>query len=128
MLSVRLKSTTLKGVVLPVSFQAATLDNTSVFYKIIRNTTLNGTWVDMPDTNAFTQYNYTSTGEISGGIVLESGFIVSGSTSHIVMPPLANYQIGRSSLGTVSDTITIAIAATNANKNGVASLTWIEQR
>lgn len=127
-LSVRLKSTTLKGVVLPITFQAATLDNTSVFYKVIRNTTLNGTWVDMPDTNAFTQYNYTATGEISGGIVLESGFIVSGSTSHITMPPLANYQLGRSSLGTVSDTITIAIAATTSNKNGIASLTWIEQR
>ena len=127
-LSVRLKSTTLKGVVLPISFQAATLDNTSVYYKIIRNTTLNGTWVDMPDTNAFTQYNYTSTGAISGGIVLESGFIVSGSTSIITMPSLANYQLGRSVLGTVSDTITIAIAATNANKDGVASLTWIEQR
>lgn len=127
-LSVRLKSTTLKGVVLPITFQAATLDNTSVFYKVIRNTTLNGTWVDMPDANAFTQYNYTATGEISGGIVLESGFIVSGSTSHITMPPLANYQLGRSSLGTVSDTITIAIAATTSNKNGIASLTWIEQR
>ena len=127
-LSVRLKSTTLKGVVLPISFQAATLDNTSVYYKIIRNTTLNGTWVDMPDTNAFTQYNYTSTGAISGGIVLESGFIVSGSTSIITMPSLANYQLGRSVLGTVSDTVTIAIAAVNANKDGVASLTWIEQR
>ena len=127
-LSVRLKSTTLKGVVLPISFQAATLDNTSVYYKIIRNTTLNGTWVNMPDANAFTQYNYTSTGAISGGIVLESGFIVSGSTSIITMPSLANYQIGRSVLGTVSDTITIAIASTNANKDGVASLTWIEQR
>lgn len=127
-LSIRLKSATLKGVVLPISFQAATLDNTSVYYKIIRNTTLNGTWVDMPDTNAFTQYNYTSTGAISGGIDLESGFIVSGSTSIIIMPSLANYQLGRSSLGTVSDTVTIAIAATNANKDGVASLTWIEQR
>lgn len=127
-LSVRLKSTTLKGVALPVSFQAATLDNTSVYFKIIRNTTLNGTWVDMADANAFTQYNYTSTGAISGGIVLDSGFIVAGSTSIITMPPLANLQIGRSSLGTVSDTITIAIAATTANKDGVAALTWIEQR
>lgn len=127
-LSIRLKSSTLKGVILPVAFQAATLDNTSVFYKVIRNTTLNGTWVDMPDANAFTQYNYTSTGSISGGVDLESGFIVAGSTSTITIPELANYQLGRSSLGTVSDTITIAIAATNANKSGVASLTWIEQR
>lgn len=126
--SIRLKSSTLKGVVLPISFQAATLDNTNVFYKVIRNTTLNGTWIDMPDTNAFTQYNYTATGAISGGTVLDSGFVVAGSTSTIHLPANANYQIGRSSIGTISDTFTIAVAATNANKDGIASLTWIEQR
>jgi hypothetical protein len=127
-LSIRLKSSRLKGVVLPLSFQAATLDNTNVFYKVIRNTTLNGTWVDMPDTNAFTQYNYTATGAVSGGVVLDSGYLPSGASSTIALPIAANYQIGRSALGTVSDTFTIAIAATNANKDGVASLTWIEQR
>jgi len=127
-LSIRTKSTRLKGVVLPLSFQAATLDNTNVFYKVIRNTTLNGTWVDVPDTDAFTQYNYTSTGAISGGIVLDSGYLPSGASSTIALPINANYQIGRSALGTVSDTFTIAIAATNANKNGIASLTWVEQR
>ena len=126
--SIRLKSSTLKGVVLPISFQAASLDNTNVFYKVIRNTTLNGTWVDMPDANAFTQYNYTSTGAISGGIVLDSGFLPSGASSTIALPPTANYQIGRSALGTVSDTLTIAVAATTSNKDGIASLTWIEQR
>ena len=127
-LSIRLKSTMLKGVVLPISFQAATLDNTSVYYKVIRNTTLNGTWVDMADTNAFTQYNYTATGAVSGGTVLDSGFLSPSATAAVVLPSAANYQLGRSTLGTVSDTFTIAIAATNANKDGVASLTWIEQR
>jgi len=127
-LSIRLKSTHLKGVVLPLSFQAASLDNTNVFYKVIRNTTLNGTWVDMPDANAFTQYNYTSTGAISDGTVLDSGYLPSGASSTILLPAVANYQLGRTALGTVSDTITIAIAATNANKSGVASLTWVEQR
>ena len=38
------------------------------------------------------------------------------------------YQVGRGSLGTVSDTLTLAIAARNANKNAVATITWIEQR
>ena len=127
-LSIRLKSTHLKGVVLPVSFQAASLDNTNVFYKVIRNATLNGTWVDVPDANAFTQYNYTSTGAVSGGTVLDSGFLPSGASSTIALPSSANYQVGRSALGTVSDTFTIAIAATTANKDGVASLTWVEQR
>jgi hypothetical protein len=127
--SIRLKSSALQGVVLPTSFQAATLDNTSIFYKLIRNTTLNGTWVDMPDTNSFVQYNYTSTGAISGGTDLFSGFVPSnaGGTDNKLDPDTV-YQIGRSALGTVSDTLTLAVAATSANKAGVGSLTWIEQR
>ena len=127
-LSIRLKSTALGGVALPSLFQASSLDNTSVFYKVVRNATLNGTWVDQEDTNAFTQYNVTATGALSGGIVLDSGYVGSGNTAVINLNQAGNYQIGRSALGTVSDTFTIAIAAVNANKAGIAALTWIEQR
>jgi hypothetical protein len=127
-LSIRLKSTALAGVVLPLLFQASSLDNTSVFYKIIRNATLNGTFVDQADTNAFTQYNVTATGAVTDGIVIDSGYIGSGNTAVINLNQNVSYQIGRSALGTVSDTFTIALAAVNANKAGVASLTWIEQR
>ena len=38
------------------------------------------------------------------------------------------YQIGRSGIGTISDTLTLCVAATGGNKNAVASITWIEQR
>jgi hypothetical protein len=38
------------------------------------------------------------------------------------------YQIGRISMGTVSDALTIACTSAVANKDAVASLTWIEQR
>lgn len=128
-LSIRLKSTALTGIVLPTFFQAGTLDNTDIYYKLIRNATVNGTWVDHPDTNAFTQYNYTSTGAITDGVDLASGMIVSGGgATQIRVDQDTVYQIGRSSLGTVSDTLTLAIAAKTANKNAVASMTWIEQR
>jgi hypothetical protein len=127
-LSIRLKSSTLNGVALPSLFQAASLDNTGVFYQLIRNATVNGTWTDQPDTNAFTQYNSSSTGAITDGIVLDSGYIGSNNTAVINLNQNGNYQIGRSALGTVSDTFTIAIASTVANKAGIASLTWIEQR
>jgi hypothetical protein len=127
--SIKLKSTALSGIVLPTYFQAGTLDNTDIYYKLIRNATVNGTWVDHPDPNAFTQYNYTSTGAITDGFSLDSGIIVSGASSGpIELDSDTVYQIGRGSLGTVSDTLTLAIAAKQANKNAVASLTWIEQR
>jgi hypothetical protein len=127
--SIRLKSTALQGVVLPTSFQVATLDNANIFFKIIRNATVNGTWVDMPDANSFAQYNYTSTGAITNGTDLFSGFIPNSSGGVVnKLDPDTVYQIGRSSLGTVSDTITLAAAATATNKDMVGSLTWIEQR
>jgi hypothetical protein len=38
------------------------------------------------------------------------------------------YQIGRGNLGTVSDTLTLAIASPNTGKDALAAMTWIEQR
>jgi hypothetical protein len=128
-ISIRLKATALQGIVLPSFFQAGTVDNTDIYFKLIRNATVNGTWVDHPDSNAFTQYNYTSTGAITDGFELTSGLLTAGGASGpIALDQATVYQIGRSSLGTVSDTLTLAIAAKNANKNAVANLTWIEQR
>jgi len=127
--SIRIKSTALTGIVLPTYFQAGTLDNTDIYYKLIRNATVNGTWVNHPDPNAFTQYNYTSTGAITNGVELSAGMITSGAgAGQIRVDTDTVYQLGRSSLGTVSDTLTLAIAAKNANKNAVATMTWIEQR
>jgi len=128
-LSVRLKSTHLTGILLPSFFQASTLDNTDIYYKLIRNATVNGTWVDHPDVNSFSQYNYTSTGAITDGVDLDAGMITANSGGGAVrVDSHTVYQIGRSAMGTVSDTITLAIAARNANKNAVAVMTWIEQR
>lgn len=128
-LSIRLKSTALKGVVSPTFFQAATVDNTSVFYRLVRNATLTGAnFVDMPDANAFTQYDVSAT-SYTGGTDLDSGFVISGgSGTGIRIDKDTEYQIGRSSMGTVSDTLTLAIAAPIANKAALAALTWIEQR
>jgi hypothetical protein len=81
----------------------------------------------MPDTNSFTQYNITATG-FSGGINLDSGFVMSGSGGSIRIDRDTQYQIGRSSMGTVSDTITIVGACSTNNKSAIAAMTWIEQR
>lgn len=127
-ISVRMKPTALEAVIILTHFVANTLDNTDIYYKVLRNATLNGTWVDMPDANAFTQYNYTSTGAVTDGSQFDSGFITAGAAVRIDLSNQADLQLGRGSMGTVSDTITIAIAAKNANKKAVASLSWIEQR
>jgi len=130
LLSIRLKSTNLQAIVLPTVFQVATVDNTNVFYKVVRNATLNGTWVDMPDANSFAQYNITASGALTGGTTIDSGFVIQGlgGGGSIRVDKDVVYQIGRSSMGTVSDTLTIAGATSTTNKSGLAALTWIEQR
>jgi hypothetical protein len=129
-ISIRLKPTNLQGIVLPTFFQAATIDNTGIFYKIIRNATIvGGTWLDMSDSNSFVQYNMTSTTPLTDGVDLDAGYIApGGGGSRITFDKDTQYQIGRGNLGTISDVITLAIAGVGANKDSVASFTWIEQR
>ena len=141
-LSIRLKSTALGAVILPASFQVATIDNTNIFYRVVRNATIpaevtvgsNGPqpWLDVTDPNAFTQYQtYKNPAAITAnnqGVILESGFGIAGNSPRVALDPNAQYQIGRSSMGTVSDTFTILAATTGANKSAVAVMTWIEQR
>ena len=129
LISIRLKATQLQGIVLPSYFQVATIDNTNVYYRLVRNVTLTGgTWNDMPDDNSFAQYNVTAT-SFTGGTTLDAGFVIGGSGGGpIRIDKDTQFQIGRSSIGTVSDTLTLVAAASTSNKNAIASMTWIEQR
>lgn len=126
-LSGRLKANSLNAIVVPINFQIATVDNTSLHYKILINATLTGgTWVDVPNTDPVAQYNSTATA-VTGGEQVFGGFQASPGTAPQIVFEFDG-QLGRSSLGTVSDTFTICAATTNANKVVVTSVNWMEQR
>ena len=142
-LSIRLKSTALNGIVLPTFFQVATIDNTNIFYKLVRNPTIPAEvtagasgpqpWEDVPDADAFTQYQtYITPARITvanHGESLDSGFIIEGGGgTGVRLDRDTAYQIGRSSLGTVSDVYTILCASSGTGKDALASMTWVEQR
>ena len=127
-LSLRLKPADLAGIVLPRSLQVATNDNTNIFWRLVENPTLTGgTWIDHPNPDAITQVNTTATAS-TGGVVILSGFTVGGGASLIELDDKAALQIGRSSLGTVSDIYTLECASPNTNKAALAVLNWLEQR
>jgi hypothetical protein len=127
-ISLRLKPTALQGVALPRSLQVATNDNTNVFWRLVQNPTLTGAvWTDPTDTNIITQYDISATA-YTGGTNILSGFTVGGGSSLIDLDQKAHLQIGRSSLGTVSDIYTLACASPNTNKAALAVLNWLEQR
>jgi len=142
-LSIRLKSSALNGIVLPQMFQVATIDNTNVFYKLVRNATIPAEvtagasgpqpWLDHPDPNGFTQYQTYITPanitEANHGRILDSGFVISGGGgTGVRLDAKTAYQIGRTSLGSVSDVFTILCASNGTGKDALASFTWIEQR
>ena len=127
-LSLRLKPGDLAGIVLPRSLQVATNDNTNVFWRLVENPTLTGaSWTDHPNPDAITQIDTTATAS-TGGVVILSGFTVGGGASLIELDTKAALQIGRSSLGTVSDIYTLVCASPNSNKAAVAVINWLEQR
>ena len=127
-LSLRLKPADLAGIVLPRSLQVATNDNTNVFWRLVENPTLTGaSWTDHPNPDAITQFDTTATAS-TGGVVLLSGFTIGGGASLIELDDKAALQIGRSSLGTVSDIYTLECAAATTNKKALAVLNWLEQR
>ena len=127
-ISLRLKAGALAGIVLPRSLQVATNDNTNVFWRLVENPTLTGgTWIDHPNPDAITQVNTTATATTGGEVIL-SGFTVGGGANLIELDDKAALQIGRSSLGTVSDIYTLECAAPNTNKKALAVINWLEQR
>lgn len=126
--SLRLKSSGLSAVMILRSLQAVTNDNTNVYWRLIENTTLtNPVWTDHADPDSFMQYD-TSATALSGGRILLSGFTIAGGASLIDIDEKAQMQLGRSGIGTISDTYTLACASPNTNKAALAVLNWIEQR
>jgi hypothetical protein len=126
--SLRLKSSALNSVMLLRSLQAVTNDNTNVYWKLLQNATLtNPVWTNHSDPDSFVQFD-TSATAVSGGRDILSGFVVSGGSTLIEIDRLADLQLGRSGIGTISDTFTLACASPNTNKAALAVLNWIEQR
>ena len=126
--SLRLKPTTLQAVMLLRSLQAATNDNTNVYWRLLENTTLtNPVWSDHPNPDSFIQYDISATA-VSGGRNILSGFTITGSSALVDVDTSADLQLGRSGIGTISDTYTLACASPNTNKKALAVLNWIEQR
>jgi hypothetical protein len=127
-ISIRLKPTALQGVALPRSLQVATNDNTNVFWRLVENATLTGAnWTNPSDPNIITQYDISATA-YTGGTNILGGFTIGGGSSLIELDIKASLQIGRSGLGTVSDTYTLVCASPNTNKAALAVLNWLEQR
>jgi hypothetical protein len=73
------------------------------------------------------QFDLSATA-MTGGTNMINGFTIGGGSTLTDIDDKAILQLGRSSLGTVSDIFTLACASPNTNKAALAVLNWIEQR
>lgn len=124
-LSVRLKSTNLDAVVIPVAIDLMLTSSDLVFFEVV----MNG---QFPGTPAFTSYannSYVETAiggtTMTGGTVIDGGFIYQKGQKSLSAHEVFNYQLGRTLSG-VSDVITIVGTSNGANTKVAAALGWYE--
>lgn len=128
-LSIRIRTDRIKGVVLPLTFQVAALDQAPIFYKVLLNPTLTGAtdWSTYDDTHI--EFNTDATAVTEGDYTIIAGYISpTGQGDVINLNTESAFQIGRQNMGTTSDLITIAAASVSGNKDIYAALSWIEVR
>lgn len=127
-LSIRLKSDRLNGVVIPIEFQTATLDNTGLFYRVMRDVALTGADWQPLDVNSFVEYDYTATA-FTGGSIIQTGYVASTNQGAVFsFPERTIRQLGRNDMGTTAQTFTLLAATVSANKDVFSSLSWVEIR
>lgn len=129
--SIRLKSSNLNGVIMPKSFTGATLDNTGMFIEVLEDAVITGgTWASY-DSDSPVEYNITPT-SFTGGTVLMRVYVSPGNNGNTyefledVITQL--YRNTTTTIGDTSSTFTIATATSGSNKNTWASLRWITLR
>jgi hypothetical protein len=127
-ISIRLKSTNLNAVVIPINYSlvpvAASIFQFRIYKKAI---TSGGTWVDSA-ADSSVQYNLTPTALVSGDIA-EQSFI--NSTNQSTGSPTQEtftfeYQLERDPFTGVAYEYVITMATTGQNQNVYASVEWQE--
>ena len=124
-LSLRLKSTNLDAVIIPVAIDLMLTSSDLVFFEVV----MNG---QFPGTPVFTSYANNSYAEtaiggttMTGGTVIDGGFIYQKGQKSLTAHEVFNYQLGRTLSG-VSDVITIVGTSNGANTKVAAAMGWYE--
>jgi hypothetical protein len=129
-ISMRLKSNRLGGIVLPKSFTIAVSGNVNYEWRIIVGGTTSGgagTYTDAGATDSSVEYILDRT-SISNGNIEEKGYIINSNQSSF-SPQQAEffkYQLERNTFTTSATALTIAVASSGTNNSVWASIDWQE--
>lgn len=121
--SIRLRSDRLDAIILPSQLDMLSFSNQPVRFQLILNGTLTGAnWTNHPTGSA--QYDITANA-ITGGTVIQEGYLTQGGKIELGTIDNFNYQLGRTIDG-VSDIITFVAIGFSNNIKVVGSLAFFE--
>jgi hypothetical protein len=128
LISIRLKSTNLDAIVLPVDYTILPEDQALIKFRIYRQAvTSGGSWVSS-GSDSSVEYNLAPTSLVSGSVA-EEGFLISNNQSASV-PQAQSFsfeqQLSRNSFTPVAYEYVITAATTGSNIDVYASLNWQE--
>lgn len=129
MVSIRLKSTRLNAVVIPVAVDLYGLQATAYKYRIYENvTSLAGASWQTTDASSAVEYDITATAMTGGTLVKEGIFKGLEVAKEIPLHELLNgvLQLTRKINATNGDIFTVAIEPTTNNDDAVVALSWQE--
>lgn len=127
-IALRLKTSHIDGVVVPVNTDLYGLQNTAYRYQLLNDVTLTGgSWVSAA-TESHVEYNITATGFTGGRKMIEGIFVggtIGGATSVKIKDFNSAMQLTRKIDGT-QEIMLLAVQATTNNDDCVASMIWEE--
>lgn len=122
--SIRLAPTRLDSIVFPRQIDVLSPSVNYYRWTLLQNATLTGaTWAGTSPTGTV-QYDTAATA-VSGGIEIQTGYASARELTQLSAVDFFQFQLGRTLAG-VSDTVTLAIAATANNADVLAELGWQE--
>lgn len=123
LVSIKLKSSQLDAIILPSEISVISLSNQNIRYQLLLNPTLTG--ASFADHAASQCQVDTTASALSGGTILQQGFITNNGLVEVGGLDNFNFQLGRTLSGT-SDVITLAALGFSNNVKAVASLAWFQ--
>jgi hypothetical protein len=121
---IRMASGRTGNVILPVRISTTTASNDVVLWRLRLNPTVSGvTWVPA-DNGRGNVETITSATSVSGGTVIDSGFVSQGSANNYAVAEAIRLALGQNASG-VSDTLILTVDS-NVSAKALGMIGWVE--
>ena len=128
LLSIRLKSTRLNGIAIPVSYDVIPISSGNYRYLVLTGTTSGGSWTST-GSDSIVEYNLTPTSINAGNTVFESGFIsstVQGGGGLGGSDTSFKYQLERNSFTSTATEFILAVVCDTNTSKAAGAINWQE--